>query len=75
MMRAWEQACRSRWRALALIIKAKLEAVDLGITSVEKEFAPDMVMGDGRTVYEQMLAAIKSGTAPKTLPFFGEIKA
>jgi hypothetical protein len=24
---AWEQACRARWRSLALVIKAKLEAV------------------------------------------------
>src|SRR5262245_21403787 len=32
---AWEQACRQRWRALALVIKAKLEAVESGITSFE----------------------------------------
>lgn len=24
----WEQACRQKWRALSLVIKAKLEAVD-----------------------------------------------
>lgn len=35
---AWEQACRSRWRALYLIIKAKLEAVDSGISTIEREF-------------------------------------
>src|SRR4051812_43447758 len=34
----WEQACRQKWRALALAIKAKLEAVDSGITSFEDEF-------------------------------------
>ena len=28
-----EQACRSRWRALCLCVKAKLEAVECGITS------------------------------------------
>lgn len=32
---AWEQACRSKWRALYLIIKAKLEAVESGISTVE----------------------------------------
>lgn len=37
-MRAWEQACRSRWRALLLVIKAKLEAVEVGISTVEQEF-------------------------------------
>jgi hypothetical protein len=36
--RAWEQACRQRWRALALVIKAKLEAVECGISEFEKEF-------------------------------------
>src|SRR5215831_5864853 len=29
---AYEQAVRQRWRALALVIKAKLEAVEAGIT-------------------------------------------
>ncbi len=36
--KAWEQACRQRWRALALAIKAKLEAVEAGITTFEDEF-------------------------------------
>lgn len=34
----WEQACRQRWRALSLAIKAKLEAVECGITTFEEEF-------------------------------------
>jgi hypothetical protein len=29
-LEAREQACRQRWRALALVIKAKLEAVESG---------------------------------------------
>src|SRR3954469_20151402 len=36
-MEAWEQACRQKWRALALVIKAKLEAVESGITTFEDE--------------------------------------
>lgn len=47
---AWEQACRQRWRALALVIKAKLEAVESGITSFEDEFLAHVVMPDGKTV-------------------------
>lgn len=35
--RAWEQGCRQRWRALALCIKAKLEAVESGISTFEEE--------------------------------------
>jgi hypothetical protein len=46
----WEQACRQCWRALALVIKAKLEAVETGITSFEDEFLAHIVMPDGQTV-------------------------
>jgi hypothetical protein len=48
--KAWEQACRQKWRALALVIKAKLEAVDSGITTFEDEFLAHIVMPDGQTV-------------------------
>lgn len=49
-MEVWEQACRQRWRALALVIKAKLEAVESGITTFEEEFLAHIVMPDGMTV-------------------------
>lgn len=49
-MAAWEQACRQRWRALALVIKAKLEAVESGITTFEDEFLAHIVMPDGISV-------------------------
>lgn len=47
---AWEQACRQRWRALALAIKAKLEAVAIGITEFEDEFLAHIVLPNGNTV-------------------------
>lgn len=70
--KAWEQACRQRWRALALVIKAKLEAVDSGIVTFEAEFlAHTIVPGTGQTVAEQiepgLAHAIETGTAPKLL--------
>lgn len=49
---AFEQAVRQRWRALALVIKAKLEAVSAGITTVEDEFLAHIVLPDGSTVGE-----------------------
>lgn len=53
--KAWEQSCRQRWRALALCIKAKLEAVQAGITHFEHEFLAQMVDGEtGKTVAELM---------------------
>lgn len=69
---AWEQACRSRWRALYLIVKAKLEAVDAGISTVEREFLYDVVLPDGRTAGEwiapQIEAAYQTGQMPAMLP-------
>lgn len=37
-LRLWEQACRARWRALLLSVKAKLESVASGIESFEQAF-------------------------------------
>jgi hypothetical protein len=47
---AYEQACRQQWRALLLVIKAKLEAVEAGISSVDREFLSDTVLPNGQTV-------------------------
>jgi hypothetical protein len=68
---AWEQACRQRWRALALVIKAKLEAVAAGITTVEDEFLAHTVLPDGSTVGEwakpQLALAYQSAQMPTRL--------
>lgn len=47
--KVWEQACRQRWRALSLVIKAKLEAVEAEITTIEDEFMAHIVLPDGTT--------------------------
>lgn len=57
---AWEQACRSRWRGAFLLVKAKLEAVEAGMSTIEREFLADVRMADGRTV-GQMLVEIGHG--------------
>lgn len=54
----WTQDQRSRWRALGLVIKAKLEAVESGITTFEQEFLAHIVMPGGQTVGEQVAARI-----------------
>lgn len=70
--KAWEQACRQRWRALALVIKAKLEATSAGIAEFEDEFMANIVMPNGRTVSEEVrpriAQAYESGTMPALLP-------
>lgn len=68
----WEKATRQRWRALALVVKAKLEAVETQIASFEDEFMAHIVMPDGKTVAEHarpMIAqAYKSGKVTALLP-------
>lgn len=43
---------RRRWRALLLVLKAKLEAVESGITTFEQEFYAHILLPGGMTVYE-----------------------
>lgn len=69
--KAWEQAQRQRWRALALIVKAKLEAVECGISTIEREFLADIVLPDGSTfgawAAPQLEAAYDGGDMPPLL--------
>ena len=51
---AWEQATRQRWRALHLVIKAKLEAVESGITEFDDEFLAHILTPNGQTIGEQL---------------------
>lgn len=73
--RAWEQACRQRWRALALVIKAKLEAVSAGITTIEDEFLAHTLLPDGSTMGQwakpQIEEAYRIGAMPQHLQIEG----
>jgi hypothetical protein len=68
---AWDQEMRRMWRALALVIKAKLEAVESGITTFDEEFLAHIVMPNGMTVGEanikQLQTALESNTMPALL--------
>jgi len=64
---AYEQAIRQRWRALALMVKAKLEAVDSGIVSFEQEFLPHIILPGGQTVYQQIAPGIEQSYASGAL--------
>jgi hypothetical protein len=72
---AYEQAVRQRWRALALVIKAKLEAVESQITTFEDEFLSATMLPDGSTVGEwaqpQIADAYETGRMPDSLPGLG----
>ena len=67
-----KQKTRQRWRALLLVIKAKLESVDSGIETLEEAFYANIVLPDGLTVYEKtrehVAVAYESGKVQKLLP-------
>lgn len=68
---SWQQAIRQCWRALVLVVKAKLEAVDAGIATFEQEFMAYTILPDGRTFFEwanpQLAQIYESGYVPPTL--------
>lgn len=68
----YDQAVRQRWRALALVIKAKLEAVESGIVDFEDEFLSHIMLPNGTTVGDwarpQVEKAYDTGQMPSLLP-------
>lgn len=72
-----DQAERQRWRALSLVVKAKLEAVDVGISTLEQEFLAGVLLPDGSTVGEwirpQIEAAYEGGGMPALMPAAGAV--
>lgn len=69
--RAWRQEVRERWRALALVIKAKLEAVTSGISTFEMEFLAWTVVpgtADGETFGEWAVPRLAEAYAQKRMP-------
>ena len=69
---AYEQAVRQRWRALLLVVKAKLEAIEAGIGTVESEFLDAVVLPDGSTVGQwvkpQLAVAYARNAMPALMP-------
>ncbi len=60
---AMEQADRQRWRALYLVIRAKIEAVEADLAVFEEEFLAFIVVpGKNQTIGELMVPRIQSGS-------------
>ena len=72
---AHDQACRQKWRALLLVVKAKLEAVSTGISTFEAEFLANIVLPDNSTAGDWMIPQIdqayRTGNMPALLPAAG----
>jgi hypothetical protein len=64
----WEQACRQKWRALALCIKAKLEAVASEISEFEDEFLAHIVLPGGVTAGQWLRPQIEQAYLTEEMP-------
>lgn len=65
---AVEQEARRRWRALALTIKAKLEAVESGIVVFDEEFMAHIVLPSGETMAERYVPQIERAYSERRMP-------
>lgn len=67
-----EQLEREAWRAMLLIVKAKLEVVAMGNSTIEEEFMANLMLPSGETLAEHALPLVQqaydSGVMPKLLP-------
>jgi len=68
----YKRAIRQQWRILLLALKAKLELVDIGLTTFEDEFLAQTCLQGGQTVSEALQPQIEkmldTGEVPKLLP-------
>lgn len=73
---ALAQEKRQRWRALLLIVKAKLEAIDCEIASFDDEFLAYTMLPDGSTAGDymkpQIYKAYETGNMPPLLPDYSK---
>lgn len=68
----YKRAIRQRYRVLVIALKAKLEMVDIGLTTFEDEFLAQTCLTGGETVGEALKTQIETmlltGEMPKLLP-------
>lgn len=67
-----DQMNRELMRRLLLVLKAKLELIQDGVTTFEREFLADILLPNGETMHEatrgRIAEAYETGTMPPLLP-------
>jgi hypothetical protein len=66
--KAWEQACREKWRALFLSVKSKLYSIETGIETFDSAFMAQIVMPNGQTMEELALPLIADAYTKGKMP-------
>lgn len=64
----YEKEVNRRWRAFGAVIKAKLIAVEEGISTMEREFIGDAITGSGMTVAEEFVPKLQALAGTGKLP-------
>lgn len=64
---------RRRWRALLLLVKAKLEAVAMGVSTIEKEFLADIMLPNGDTLGDFIRPQLAESYRTNRLPSFSRM--
>lgn len=68
----WQREVDRLWRSMVDVVKAKLVAIDDGITTLEAEFLSGLVLPSGETVGERMAvdldAVLRTGELPALMP-------
>ena len=71
VLKCHEQACRSSWRELVLMIKAKLVGIQAKIATIDNEFLAYTALPNGQTIGDvlkpQVSAMITGGKVPQLL--------
>lgn len=65
---AYEQEIKRKWRSLAFAIKAKLVAVEDGVSQFEEEFLAHIVLPDGQSVGSYMIPQVEKAYETGKMP-------
>jgi len=64
---------RRRWRALVLVVKGKLEAVESEIVTFEEEFLAHLVLPNGQTVGSEVRPMVAQAYETGIMPAFSAL--
>jgi hypothetical protein len=67
-----EQRERSAWRGLRLLLRAKLEAIEGGYSSVDREFLADLLLPGGKRVAEMVSDVVERAYPTGMAPLLAE---
>ena len=59
---------RRRWRVMRIVLQSKFEIIQCGIKTFEEEFFADIVMPNGKTVWQTALPSVRKALESQKMP-------